>query len=218
GIRYYLWTQNFGRITGENPWAHRADYSFVLHNLLWSFLPWVVFLPSALIWALRNPSRNRELSSMSLTAWTLLVVGLSISKFQLPHYVYILWPFQALLITQWWIQAPPPRPLRTVPWKLMSLMGLLCCMGVDYAWFGVPLATLTGSLGLAISWALRGRNALWMGASALLLSLLVLNAFFYPKLLAYQASSRLGQWAVDQGIAPNLQRMGCDNESIHALH
>ncbi|MFM8318692.1 MAG: ArnT family glycosyltransferase [Bacteroidota bacterium] len=218
GIRYYLWTQNFGRITGENPWAHRADYSFVLHNLLWSFLPWVVFLPSALIWALRNPSRNRELSSMSLTAWTLLVVGLSISKFQLPHYVYILWPFQALLITQWWIQAPPPRPLRTVPWKLMSLMGLLCCMGVDYAWFGVPLATLTGTLGLAISWALRGRNALWMGASALLLTLLVLNAIFYPKLLTYQASSRLGQWAVDQGIAPNLQRMGCDNESIHALH
>lgn len=100
----------------------------------------------------------------------------------------------------------------------MSLMGLLCCLGVDYAWFGVPLATLVGSLGLVISWALHGRNALWMGASALLLSLLVLNAFFYPKLLAYQASSRLGQWAADHGIAPSLQRMGCDNESVHALH
>lgn len=91
-------------------------------------------------------------------------------------------------------------------------------MGVDYAWFGIPLATLTGSLGLAISWVLRGRNALWMGASALLLTLLVLNAFFYPKLLAFQASSRLGQWAADHGVAPSLQRMGCDNESIHALH
>ncbi|MBM3912364.1 MAG: hypothetical protein FJ350_05075 [Sphingomonadales bacterium] len=218
GIRYFLWTQNFGRITGENPWAYRADYSFVLHNLLWSFLPWVVFLPSALIWALRNPSRNRELSSMSLTAWTLLVVGLSISKFQLPHYVYILWPFQTLLITQWWIQALPPRPFQTVPWKLMSLLGLLFCIGVDYAWVGFPLATLIGSLGLATSWALRRRNALWMGTSALLLSLLVLNAFFYPKLMAYQGSSRLGRWSVDQGIAPRLQRIGCDNESIHALH
>ncbi len=218
GVRYYLWTQNFGRITGENPWAHQADYSFVFHNLLWSFLPWVVLLPSALLWALRHPWRHRELSSMSLTAWILLVIGLSISKFQLPHYVYILWPFQALMITQWWVQAQPLGQSITISWMAMSLLGLLFSIGVDYVWIGYPLATLTWSAGLAVSWFIKGRNALFMGSSALLLTLLVLNGLFYPRLMAYQASSWLGKWAADHSLTPQLERVCCEDESIHALH
>jgi hypothetical protein len=218
GVRYYLWTQNFGRITGENPWAQRADYSFVFHNLLWSYLPWITLLPSALLWALRSPSRHRELSAMGLTAWVLLVIGLSISKFQLPHYVYILWPFQALLLTQWWIQAGPLPRARWMSLVPMSILGFMFSIGVDYAWVGYPLATALWTGGLAVSWVVQARNTLFIGSCALLLTLLVLNGLFYPNLMTYQASSRLGQWAVQHGWAHQLQRLSCDNESVHALH
>jgi len=41
GLRFFYWSQSFGRITGENPWKNDVDMGFLLLNMLWSFLPWL---------------------------------------------------------------------------------------------------------------------------------------------------------------------------------
>ena len=48
GLRFYYWTQSFGRITGESPWRNNHPFYFLAQNLLWSFLPWVLFFYAGL--------------------------------------------------------------------------------------------------------------------------------------------------------------------------
>ncbi len=40
GIRFFFWTQSFGRLTGESRWNNGSDHFFFVHTFLWAFLPW----------------------------------------------------------------------------------------------------------------------------------------------------------------------------------
>ncbi|MFN4766291.1 MAG: ArnT family glycosyltransferase [Bacteroidota bacterium] len=225
GVRYYLWTQNFGRISGENPWAQRADPTFVFHNLLWSYAPWSLMLPAALWHALRYRNWNSETVRQALTAWALLALGLSLSRFQLPHYVYILWPFQSLLLVRWWLDED-----RRLSWSrpLIGATALLLGGGLllsDFAMGTFPSAILLVLVLGLLAWLLRsklpaldGKATLgWASGGMLLLSIL-LNGLAWPVLMTYQGSSQLGRWANQKGLAPVLWRWDCDDESVHALH
>ena len=225
GVWYYLWTQNFGRLSGENPWAHKADYTFVLHNLAWTFLPWVIMVPAALRHALTRKQRTQAWSRQVLTAWILLAMGLSLSKFQLPHYVYILWPFQALLLARWWAGRPDYNL-----WLWATAAIVLVVAGAGTALGDLAFGTFPLGLGLTVA-VLAGMYGLWrrtrisghawvlvLGASGMLLALLQLHLFFYPKLLHYQGSSQLGLWFREHRPGSQVAAYGCGEESLHALH
>ena len=49
GLRFFYWTQSFGRITGESVWDNNAHFSFLFENLLWGMLPWSLFFIVATI-------------------------------------------------------------------------------------------------------------------------------------------------------------------------
>jgi 4-amino-4-deoxy-L-arabinose transferase-like glycosyltransferase len=42
GIKFYFWTQSFGRLTGENVFKDSTGYFFFVHTFLWAFLPWML--------------------------------------------------------------------------------------------------------------------------------------------------------------------------------
>jgi 4-amino-4-deoxy-L-arabinose transferase-like glycosyltransferase len=42
GIKFYSWTQSFGRLTGENACKDSSGYFFFVHTFLWAFLPWML--------------------------------------------------------------------------------------------------------------------------------------------------------------------------------
>ena len=225
GVRYYLWTQNFGRISGENPWAQQADPTFVFHNLLWSFAPWSWMLPAALVHALRYRQHQAETVRQAMTAWVLLALGLSLSRFQLPHYVYILWPFQSLLLTRWWTA---DQRSSTWAWPLLGtslffvLVALAFSVGAMGAspsiWLAVPVLAALLGLYLGKLPSPRRSAVLAWSSGVWILGLIVLNAWAWPSLMTYQGSSRLGQWARQHQITQDLYRWDCDNESVHALH
>ncbi len=48
GLRFFFWSQSFGRITGESPWKNDVNIWFLLQNMLWSFLPWIVLFVLAM--------------------------------------------------------------------------------------------------------------------------------------------------------------------------
>ncbi|NJO89861.1 MAG: phospholipid carrier-dependent glycosyltransferase [Chloroflexia bacterium] len=54
GLRFFFWTQSFGRITGENYWSNDAGYFYFFHTILWDFQPWILLFIPALILKLRK--------------------------------------------------------------------------------------------------------------------------------------------------------------------
>ncbi|MCY7292707.1 MAG: glycosyltransferase family 39 protein, partial [Ferruginibacter sp.] len=47
GLRFFYWTQSFGRITGESVWNNNSNIFFLFQNMLWSFLPWIIIFTVA---------------------------------------------------------------------------------------------------------------------------------------------------------------------------
>ncbi|NCU04184.1 MAG: hypothetical protein GXC73_09385, partial [Chitinophagaceae bacterium] len=102
GLKFFYWTQSFGRITGENVWNNNAPFSFLFENLLWGMLPWTLFFVSGLIFELIKIIRNRFTVArneefLTTGGFVLSYCSLGISKYQLPHYIYVALPFIAII-------------------------------------------------------------------------------------------------------------------------
>ena len=54
GLRFFYWTQSFGRVTGENTLRENGSIFFLLQNMFWSFLPWILFLLIGLFAAIKR--------------------------------------------------------------------------------------------------------------------------------------------------------------------
>jgi hypothetical protein len=48
GVKFFYWTQSFGRITGDIYWKNDTSFFFFFHTILWDFQPWIFFLIPAL--------------------------------------------------------------------------------------------------------------------------------------------------------------------------
>mgnify|MGYP000016013540 FL=1 len=43
GLKFFFWTQSFGRITGENAFKNDTSFFYFFHTILWDFQPWIFF-------------------------------------------------------------------------------------------------------------------------------------------------------------------------------
>ena len=106
GIRFFLWDSQFGRFANSGPIKGKGDPSFFLHTLLWAFLPWSILMYASLIEKIRNGVRGNSVGKTGTgrpTEWytlagsLLTLVLFSLSKFQLPYYTNIIFPFLAIM-------------------------------------------------------------------------------------------------------------------------
>ncbi|HTB05951.1 MAG TPA: glycosyltransferase family 39 protein [Bacteroidia bacterium] len=101
GLRFYYWTQSFGRITGESSWSNNPDPFFLYHSFLWTFAPWCVFFIPALFTEIRSKIKNFKspgnTEMMSVSGFVLILIFLSRSKYQLPHYTFSIHPLAAVI-------------------------------------------------------------------------------------------------------------------------
>ncbi|MBC7920310.1 MAG: glycosyltransferase family 39 protein, partial [Ferruginibacter sp.] len=102
GIRFFFWTQSFGRLTGENVWKDDSDALFFTHTFLWAFLPWMVLAYYGVATRLWNLVRGRfarpvDAEVLTLGGFLLPFIALSTSQYKLPHYIFVVFPFAALL-------------------------------------------------------------------------------------------------------------------------
>lgn len=101
GVRFYLWIQSFGRITGENVWNNHPPFYFLTLNWVWSALPWAVISILAVIWQIKRIVKQgfRLLPGQEFISVGIFILGLlmlSTSQYQLPHYINILLPYSIL--------------------------------------------------------------------------------------------------------------------------
>jgi len=101
GIRFFFWGSQFGRFFNNGPIRGSGDPFFYFHTVLWAFLPWSVLLYAAVIRRFRSPRRavpgDWICAGGALAGFALF----SLSRFQLPHYLNILFPSFAILTAAW---------------------------------------------------------------------------------------------------------------------
>ena len=210
GLRFYYWTQSFGRYTGENYYHEMSYPTFLLENMLWSFLPWIFIF----IWAfiakiikmVKEGLFNVQTERISFFGFLFTYLVLSRSQAQLPHYIFVVFPLAAVL-TAAHFSALLEQADRLNKWEkwffcfhLFIFLILLIAMGlitnIPFGKMGL-LGTLMlcGTFVIMIKIGFSHQNLIqrWINMSlVLMIGLnLILNSFFYPHLLQYQWGNAL---------------------------
>jgi 4-amino-4-deoxy-L-arabinose transferase-like glycosyltransferase len=219
GLRFFYWSQSFGRITGESPWKNGVDMSFLIMNMLWSFLPWIfLFIPALVLNTVQLVKQKFRLQPQQewLTTGGFLLTYLSLgsSAYQLPHYIFIAFPLAAIvtarLITQMVDEGRYKsllkimRPFQVTAILLLFLASLIL---VAYA-FPAPsfmlalwVAGLAGWLFIAFKKGLKGK-LFWLSAGGMVIINIFLTNHMYSTLLDYQAGSQSGKFIHSHSIVP----------------
>jgi 4-amino-4-deoxy-L-arabinose transferase-like glycosyltransferase len=212
GLRFFYWTQSFGRITGESVWHENDDFFFLFQNLLWGFLPWTLFLIFGLISECTKIIRtkftlNKNEEWIVLPGFLITYTALGISNYQLPHYIYVVLPFTAIiaakslysLVINWEnrifkniinginifiylivLSILLVLLLFTFNTNIYLVIASLSVMGI---FFLIVMVKKAGAIHRVIQFAL----------FTIITTNLLLTIFFYPKLLEYQLGNEVSK-------------------------
>lgn len=206
GLRFYFWTQSFGRITGESEWNNHPDTFFLLHSTAWAFMPWTLFLLGGWLTALIAVVKNRSTMPeyISVSGFTLVLIALMLSHYQLPHYSFIVYPMGAVMAADFYERLDR----RSVFYKslvavqilillaIVVVAGLLqyCLKGTDTVSL-VSLVAVFGAAAGAVIW-LRGSDRVIRGSAATILAFnLLMGLYYFPAIMRYQPGSDFGRYA-----------------------
>lgn len=205
GLRFYFWEQSFGRLTGENRWKDDSTVFFFTHELLWQLLPWTAFVLAGLWRSCIAVLRGRTLPEYASVFGAVTVfLALSLSRFKLPHYLYVVLPLFAVMAARAWHDRQPSAWFRLHAALLVVLwMAALLLTTWSFPQGGAPFAALLLLMPVLayFQWKRsKGRDTLFALSFQLFLAIaVVLNGHFYPNLLRYQANAQAGRWAAAQG-------------------
>lgn len=218
GLTFFYWTQSFGRITGENVWNNNAPFSFLFENLLWGMLPWTLFFIAGLIHELVKivynrftVARNEEF--LTTGGFVLSYCSLGISKYQLPHYIYVVLPFIAIITAKmmytlfWekklnWLRVTivPVQWLTITVLLIAPFLILLFAFPVTAAWPWIVAAVSFIAAAAFLYNKNINRKLIALSLSAIIGLNIFLSAWFYPSILKYQAGNVAGRYVTEQNI------------------
>lgn len=218
GLKFFYWTQSFGRITGENVWNNNAPFSFLFENLLWGMLPWTLFFISGLLNDLVQIIRKKMFVSeneefITTGGFVLTYCSLGISKYQLPHYIYVVLPLIAIITAKmiyavFWQNRYSflKQILVPIQWIVCLVLLVAPFLILHYSfpshsiwpWL-IPAATA-----VAVLLVLLKNNFTKKVFTVSLAVIIGLNFFlslwFYPQVLQYQAGNVAGRFIYKQKV------------------
>ena len=213
GLRFFYWTQSFGRITGESVW-HENDYFFFLfENLIWGFLPWILFFIIGLVQEFYTIIKNKfRIQSheewISIPGFLITYTALGISNYQLPHYIYIVLPFASIIAAKYIYSLITVNQNKILRNSISIMNGILFSLVLIIL---VVLLTIPFKLNyytivinlfifLTIFWYSNFKQkqilpkTIQFALFTILITNLLLNVFFYPKLLEYQLGNSVTKY------------------------
>ena len=210
GLRFFVWDSQVGRFLNNGPLRGSGDPLLFTHTLLWAFLPWAFLLYAVAGRAIRGLFRREAPlpEYLSLGAGVTLFMLFSLSRFQLPHYLNIVFPFYAILAAHY-LTILSARGLRgwTIAQMIITVIVWAGIGGI--VWLYQP-ARLVSALvwigGMAVVTAVffwRNRPgfgspvAPLVGRSVGLMVMVggVINLFLYPSIMTYQAGMMAANYA-----------------------
>ncbi|HVI46333.1 MAG TPA: glycosyltransferase family 39 protein [Chitinophaga sp.] len=204
GLRFFFWDSQFGRFMNTGPIKGAGDPFFFFHTLLWAFLPWSVMLYAAVVIFIKKWRQQREYYCICGALATFVLF--SLSRFQLPHYLNIVFPFFAILTAQYILSLQTPRGLRFFRTTQYTIIILVAIAGVvldllykpamGYAWL-IPVAVLILLYILLHYWLDKTtKEAVFYRTVAISILLnLYLNTILYPDMMQYQSGSEAARYA-----------------------
>ena len=213
GLRFFYWTQSFGRITGESVW-HENDYFFFLfENLIWGFLPWILFFIIGIVQEFYTIIKNKfRIQSheewISIPGFLITYTALGISNYQLPHYIYVVLPFVSVIAAKSIYSLITINENKILRNSISVINGILFSLVLIIL---VVLLTIPFKLNyytiiinlfifLTIFWYANFKQKqilpkiIQFALFTILVTNLLLNVFFYPKLLEYQLGNSVTKY------------------------
>lgn len=234
GLRFFYWSQSFGRITGESPWANGAGFDFLLSSMLWAFLPWILlFLTGLLINIISLFRQGFRLQPgqewLTTGGFILAYISLASSKYQLPHYIFVVFPLAATIVArllqQFYEQGSYKKlfavfaPLHIVISGLLLIAVLLI----------LTLVFPSGILGLGL-WAIafviwvavlvkspKAGKMFYLLVAGVMLANIFLSHYFYRNLLTYQLGSHIGREIAARKLSSSQIKFKVDDPLV-AMH
>ena len=219
GIRFFFWDSQFGRFFNTGPIRGNGDPFFYFHTVLWAFLPWSLLLYAAIIRKLRKSGDSnatglprRQIPGDKICLGSALVTFLvfSLSRFQLPHYLNILFPFFSILTAVYLhnIQRRGTRKViriiqNSINILLPVLLLALCWLFLGWSWVMAPVAVLA----ILPFFIFRQQTMPASIARSFWMSMLVfafVNFIFYPGILHYQAGTQAARYLATHPPAENF--------------
>lgn len=217
GLRFFYWSQSFGRITGESPWSNGAKMDFLLLNMLWAFLPWIfLFITVLIINVITVAKQKLRLDSsqewVTTGGFLLTYLALGSSAYQLPHYIFVAFPLAAIM-TAVLIQdmlAGKYKGLYTVmlpAHKVVTflLLGAVALL-VGYVFDGGLIVIALWAMGFAFwlyllfSKKLAGKLLMLPAIGIIIINAFLTNVFYY-RLMEYQVGSQVGRYIREHNLA-----------------
>lgn len=233
GLRFFFWTQSFGRITGENTWDNGAPFSFLFENMLWAFLPWIILFVLALIVKTVELVKQKfylgpQQEFLSTGGFVLTYLSLASSHYQLPHYIFVAFPIAAIMVAtllkdffegRYRTIYKIMKPTQVVIGALLlvaSLATFVFVFKTTWTWF-VWVPGVAVWLFVLLRKGIKGK-ILWSGAVAIIIANVFMTNHFYYNLLKYQAGSKLGRTIYQHNISANKIKIVDCSDPLDAMH
>ena len=215
GIYFFFWDSQFGRFFNNGPIRGSGDKFFFFHTLLWAFLPWSVIAYFTFYKYVASLKKSVANYQELILAGSVLITFLmfSLSKFQLPHYIVIIFPQLSIMVAAYLYQ-----PLGNVILKRWSLvMSALICIAILCVVFLIfltgfnnwywPFLLIVIPACIAFYFIVKQvadvKTLAIQGSIFSMILFFYLNLFFYPALLSYQSGMQAGKWLHTHNLAAN---------------
>lgn len=207
GIRFFFWDSQFGRFFNTGPIKGSGDKFFFVHTLLWAFLPWSLPLYAGVGRVLTGLVRRQRVlpEYVSLGSGGATFALFSLSGFQLPHYMNIVFPFFAILTAQFLVTLTPAALRRwTIGQTVLGLLLVGLSSGLVMLVEPAPMTTAPvwiSTLILATFLLFQRTNLLSLVGrmvGVMFILACVLNLLIYPTLLPYQAGMTAARYVNEQ--------------------
>jgi 4-amino-4-deoxy-L-arabinose transferase-like glycosyltransferase len=214
GIKFFFWDSQFGRFFNTGPIKGSGDPFFFVHTLAWAFLPWSLLLFTAIYQSIKKhvkDTRNHQWFCLCGSLLTFLVF--SASKFQLPYYLNIVFPFFAIQLADYLYHVQLPKSKMNIQRLQSFIIVLLLIVIAVLQYFFKPTAmswpvamvlVLMFILLMSIPKHIAAtdiRKTIIRTIIAAFVVNLYLNLAFYPSLLKYQAGSEAAFYINQQNTA-----------------
>lgn len=206
GIRFFFWDSQFGRFFNTGPIKGAGDKFFFVHTLLWAFLPWSLPLYIGVGNVVRSIIKRIEVPEyISLGSGLATFLMFSLSGFQLPHYLNIVFPFYAVIAAQFLVRLKPTALRRwTIAQTVIGVLLVVLIIGVlvvvQPARQGIAISL---SMLIAVATFVLFRNTTLLSlvgrmVGAMLLLACMLNLFLYPTFMNYEAGLAAARYVNEQ--------------------
>jgi len=233
GVRFFYWTQSFGRITGESIWDNNSNIFFLFQNMLWAFLPWIVIFSIAffiefklLVQQKFKISSNAEWICMG--GFTLGYLALGSSKYQLPHYIFVVFPFAAIITAKFLYNLYNEQQfkmrsfLEKSHFIIFTLLHIALFILLAFS-FPAPWWMLVSYAGILVLFYFKFTKKsipyylVKLSVFSFLIINLFLNCWVYPALLHYQAGNTIGRF-IKQNNLPPANTFIYQEKIWHSIH